>query len=176
MHSYFYLNDSERLTCRSDAALLCSFSFGVFVGAIFAAPFSDLGGRELAITLLSSPRSAGVGVLWLILPLLAGVLCSFLQSSLPLLGLSMVLGIPFGYTVFFLQRFLGEMGLRAAVLLLAPNVAAFPGLFWFFSRLLRRAWDSLLQDFILATALCLIPALAVESTLAPFFRELINLM
>lgn len=176
MHSYFYLDTSERQDCRADAALLFSFSFGVLVGAFLAAPFSDLGGREMAITLLSSPRSAGTSVLWLILPLLAGVLCAFLQSSLPLLGLSMVLGIPFGYTVFFLQRFLGEMGLRAALMLLAPNAVAFPGLFWFFSRILRKNWDSLLQDVILASALCLIPALAVESILAPFLQELTNLM
>lgn len=172
LHSYFYpihrASDHEGW----ETALLCSFGFGVLLGSLLAIPFSDPGGRGLALALLSSPRTAGVRVLWLILPLLAGSLLSVLRSRLPLLALPLALGIPMGYTVFFLFRFLGEAGLRGVLLLLAPNLAALPGLFWFLSRRGKEGVGTLAQDLVLASAMCLIPGLAVESLLAPVLAAL----
>lgn len=173
MHSYFYSIHSDPRGDHADTALLLSFVAGVLFGSFLAAPFSDLGGREIALALLSSPRSTGICVLWLILPLAAGVFLSLLHSRIPLLALPLLLGLPFGYCVFFLLRFLGAEGLRAALLLLGASVAAFPGLFWFLSRQLRGESDSLLQDLTLAAAMCLVPGLVAESVLSPLLREFV---
>ena len=174
LHSYFY--PIHRASGRDgwETALLCSFGFGVLLGSLLAVPFSDPGGRKMALALLLSPRSAGVRVLWLILPLLAGSLLSLLRSRLPLLALPLALGIPMGYAVFFLLRFLGEGAVRAVLLLLAPNLAALPGLFWFLSRRGREAQGFLAQDLVLASAMCLIPGLAAESLLAPRLAALVD--
>lgn len=174
MHSYFYPIHEYRQDDRSDMALLISFASGVIFGCFLAAPFSNLGGREMALSLLLSPRSTGVCVLWLILPLLAGVLLSMTRTRALMLALSLLVGVPFGYCVFFLLRFLGEEGLRAALLLLGANVAVLPGFFWFLSRQLREESNSLMQDLTLAAAMCLVPGLVVESVLAPMLRELAN--
>ena len=172
MHSYFYPFHRTPDHEGWETALLCSFGFGVLLGCFLAVPFSDPGGRELALALLSSPRSAGVRVLWLILPLLAGFLLSLLRSKLPLLSLPLVLGIPMGYTVFFLLRFLGGGAFRGVLLVLAPSLAALPGLFWFLARRGREVPGTLVQDLVLASAMCLIPGLAAESALAPLLERL----
>ena len=174
LHSYFYPFHRTPGNDSWETALLCSYSFGVLLGSFLAFPFTDSGGYELALALLSSPRSAGVRVLWLILPLLAGCLFSLLRSPLPMLGLLLALGVPLGYTGFFLFRFLGEDGLRGVLLALGPSLAALPGLFWFLARRLREGTHGLVQDLILACAMCLIPALAIESVLAPLLAELQN--
>lgn len=173
MHSYFYPFHRSPGQESWETALLCSFGFGVLLGSFLAVPFSDPGGRKLALALLSSPRSAGVRVLWLILPLLAGSLLSLPRSRL-LLVLPLALGIPMGYTVFFLFRFLKEEALRAVLLLLAPSLAALPGLFWFLARRLREGPETLAQDLVLASAMCLIPGLAAESLLAPLLAALVD--
>ena len=172
LHSYFYPFHRIPGDDTWETALLCSFSFGVLLGSFLAAPFTDPGGRELALTLLSSPRSAGLCVLWLILPLGAGSLLSLLRSPLPMLALPLAMGIPFGYCVFFLLRFLGQDGFRGVLLVLGPSLAALPGLFWFLSGRLRRGPDALVQDLTLACAMCLVPGLGAESLLAPFLRQL----
>lgn len=172
MHSYFYPTTKKRPTDGADTALLLTFSGGVFLGCLLAAPFSDLVGRELALSLLSSARSTVTLVLWLILPLLAAALFSLLGSRRLLLAFPAVMGFPFGYTVFFLLRFLGAEGLRAALLLLGGNAVAFPGVFWFLSRRLQSENESISQDLILAAAACLSLGLAVESILVPFLGEL----
>lgn len=174
MHSYFYPIHSAPRNRSGDTVFLISFCFGVLFGCFLAAPFSDLVGREMALALLSSTRSAGECVLWLILPLLAGVLLSFFESRGLLLALPGLLGVPFGYCVFFLLRFLGQDGLRAAILLLGANVAALPGLFWFLSRQFWGESDSRLQDLTLAAAMCLVPGLLVESALTPMLLEFVQ--
>lgn len=174
LHSYFYPLHRTSGPAGRDAALLCSFSFGVVLGSVLAFPFSDPGGRRLALALLSSPRSAGVCVLWSILPLLAGSLLSLLRPQLPLLVLPLAVGCPLGYTAFFLFRFLGEDGLRGALAMLGPSLAALPGLFWFLDRRLRQKTESLLSDPILAAAMCLIPALAAGALGAAQLAELRN--
>ena len=174
LHSYFYPIHRFPGEGRRETALLCFFTSGVLLGSLLAAPFSDPGGCKLALALLSSPRSAGGCVLLLILPLLAGSLLLLLRSPLPALALLLVLGIPLGYTVFFFLRFLGERGSEAALLLLGPNLAALPGLFWFLSRGPYERTTNLLPDLTLACALCLVPGLAAESVLAPLLRQLAN--
>lgn len=174
LHSYFYPFHRTSGDDAWETALLCSFSFGVLLGSILAFPFTDSGGYELALALLSSPRSAGIRVLWLILPLFAGCLCSLLRSPWPMLALSLALGVPLGYTAFFLFRFLGGEGFRGVLLALGPSLAALPGLFWFLGRRLREGAQALAQDLVLACAMCLIPGLAVESLLAPLLTELQN--
>lgn len=172
MHSFFGPLDQSQPVVEKDATLLLSFSAGVLLGCLVAAPFSDLVGREISLSLLSSSRSAGACVLWLILPLLAGALFSLSGFRPVLAGFPIVLGFPFGYTVFFLLRFLGPQGLKASLLLLGANALTLPVVFWFLARRLQAEDNSLLQDLLFALALCLSVGLLAESVLAQFLRGL----
>lgn len=174
MHSYFYPTNHGHDRLGSEYTLLFSYAAGVFLGSVLAVPFTDPSGRELCLSLLSSERSAGICVLWLTLPLIACILFSQLSSRLPLALLPAALGIPFGYCVFLMLRFLGAEGMKGSILLLGASAAAYPGLFWLLARCLRDESHTPVQDLVTACVMCLVPGLAVESLFAPVLREFVN--